>query len=281
MLPFCVSRCFAGHDCCDAKVSLTSIDASTILNQARESPLFNLLHGAEMRIKAILTCFLTIGFLTAMVSAGQANLIVNGDFESPALSTNPNFGPTAFMPASNYVYPGFSAPLTFASWTYNGGAGLIDTSQGSNAWYGNTSPSGFSGNQYAFVQNSGILSQQFSSAVSGPTTISWLEGSRPDFGCCNGNQTYQVLLNGNVIYSNTTPSGQNFTLESAIGSLVAGPNTLKFLGLSKNPDSTVFLDDVTVAAVPEASTWIMMLLGFLGVGLASYRRMGRLAFRLA
>ena len=34
-------------------------------------------------------------------------------------------------------------------------------------------------------------------------------------------------------------------------------------------------------AILKASTWIMMLLGFLGVGLASYRRLGRLAFRLA
>ncbi len=216
-----------------------------------------------------------------MVSASQANLITNGDFENPALSTNPNFGPTAFTPASNYAYPGLFGTLTFDSWTYNGGAGLIDTSQGNNAWYGSTSPSGFSGNQYAFVQNSGTLSQTFNSALAGLTTVSWLEGSRPDLVCCNGNQTYEVLLNGNVIYSNTTPSGQNFLATSAIGSLIAGLNTLEFLGLSQNPDSTVFLDNVSVAAVPEASTWAMMILGFFGVGFAAYRRKSKLVFRLA
>lgn len=32
------------------------------------------------------------------------------------------------------------------------------------------------------------------------------------------------------------------------------------------------LDDVSIAAVPEASTWLMMLLGFVGVGFASYRQ---------
>ena len=38
-------------------------------------------------------------------------------------------------------------------------------------------------------------------------------------------------------------------------------------------------DNVTLAAVPEASTWAMMLLGFLGLGFISYRR--KESFRLA
>ena len=211
-----------------------------------------------------------------MVSAGHADLIANGDFENPALNSNPVFSLPVFMPQSNYVYPN----QTVASWTYVGGAGLIDTSQGNNAWYQNAPPVGFSGNQYAFVQNSGTLSQAFNSALAGLTTVSWLEGSRPDLGCCNGNQTYEVRLNGNVIYSNTTPSGQNFLAVSAIGSLIAGLNTLQFLGLTQNPDSTVFLDDVAVAAVPEASTWAMMILGFFAIGLAAYRRKNKLILRL-
>jgi hypothetical protein len=32
------------------------------------------------------------------------------------------------------------------------------------------------------------------------------------------------------------------------------------------------LDAVSVSAVPEASTWIMMLIGFAGIGFAAYRR---------
>jgi hypothetical protein len=230
-----------------------------------------------MRFKLIRSSFLITAFLGVMVSAGHANLIANSDFENPALNNSPVFGSPPLISAGNYVYPN----QTVANWTYVGGSGLIDTSQGNNAWYGTTSPSGFSGNQYAFVQNSGTLSQTFNSALAGLTTVSWLEGSRPDLVCCNGNQTYEVLLNGNVIYSNTTPSGQNFLATSAIGSLIAGLNTLEFLGLSQNPDSTVFLDNVSVAAVPEASTWAMMILGFFGVGFAAYRRKSKLFLRLA
>ncbi len=36
-----------------------------------------------------------------------------------------------------------------------------------------------------------------------------------------------------------------------------------------------------VAAVPEASTWAMMILGFLGVGLMGYRKQRRASFRVA
>jgi hypothetical protein len=50
------------------------------------------------------------------------------------------------------------------------------------------------------------------------------------------------------------------------------------------------VDDVTInynsvsgaAPVPEASTWAMMILGFLGVGLLAYRRNGNVMnFRIA
>jgi hypothetical protein len=39
--------------------------------------------------------------------------------------------------------------------------------------------------------------------------------------------------------------------------------------------------DDSVAAVPEASTWAMMILGFMGIGFVAYRRKGKPAFRLA
>jgi hypothetical protein len=41
------------------------------------------------------------------------------------------------------------------------------------------------------------------------------------------------------------------------------------------------LDTFTVTAVPEPSTWAMMILGFLGVGFVAYRRKSNYSFRLA
>jgi hypothetical protein len=38
---------------------------------------------------------------------------------------------------------------------------------------------------------------------------------------------------------------------------------------------------VTISAVPEPSTWAMMILGFFGVGFVAYRRKGKQTFRFA
>jgi hypothetical protein len=220
--------------------------------------------------------------LLAIASPASAavNLLSNGGFELPDLNTNPSFGPEAFNPVpGSYVYPGFFGPATYDSWTYNAGGGLINTSVGSNPWYGSTSPSGFEGHQYAFVQGgtTSTLSQTFSSAVAGVTTIQWLEGSRPDFGSFNGAQTYEVLLNNLVLGVFSTLSGQNFELESVNGTLLAGSNTLQFKGLTVDGDHTVFIDDVAVSAIPELSIWGMMLLGFAGIGIVTYRRAKRIS----
>ncbi|MDN3275918.1 PEPxxWA-CTERM sorting domain-containing protein [Frankia sp. RB7] len=48
---------------------------------------------------------------------------------------------------------------------------------------------------------------------------------------------------------------------------------LSFTDLSGgNPNVGNLLDNVSVSAVPEPSTWAMMILGFLGVGVLAYRR---------
>jgi hypothetical protein len=56
-------------------------------------------------------------------------------------------------------------------------------------------------------------------------------------------------------------------------------------GVWNNPETRtselVLLGDFNVAAVPEASTWAMMLLGFCGVGFAAYRRRSESLVRLA
>jgi hypothetical protein len=223
----------------------------------------------------------SLAFLAAVSPASAAvNLITNGGFESPNLTTNPNFGPPAFNPVpGSYVYP----EGTLDDWTYGGGTGLINTSVGSNPWYGSTSPSGYGGQQYAFVQGGSVstLSQTFSSASAGLTTIEWLEGSRPNFGSYDGNQTYEVLLNNVVLGVYSTLSGQNFISESVKGTLVAGLNTLQFEGLTVEGDHTVFVDNVAVSAVPELSTWGMMLLGFAGIGFFAYRRAKKSSAALA
>jgi PEP-CTERM motif len=204
------------------------------------------------------TYLLAATFLAA-ASPVSANVLLNGDFEAPTTAT--------------YTY------LTGLNndWTYTGGSGVINNT-GGIAWFEGSPPSGSSGSQFAFVQSAGSsISQTFSIATAGTYGISWLDAGRPNFGAFAGDQTYQVSLNSSVVGTYSTTSGVGFNDEVAsLGFLSSGLYTLTFLGLPTNhstSDETAFIDNVSVtAAVPEPSTWAMLILGFLGTGFMAYRR---------
>ncbi len=59
---------------------------------------------------------------------------------------------------------------------------------------------------------------------------------------------------------NTNP-GALFTLDASLSNISSGPDAFQVGAIT--------------AAVPEASTWAMMVLGFLGVGFMAYRRKGQ------
>jgi hypothetical protein len=185
--------------------------------------------------------------LLAVPNVSEA-AILNGGFEDPDIA------PTA------YTYP----DATLDDWTYSGGAGLINATVSPNAWWpGGSSPTGYGGDQFAFVQSDGTLSQTFS-ATPGLAAIDWLEAGRPNTGCCNGDQSYEVILNGIVIGSYSTTDGQNFTPESVNVDLLSS-NILTFEGLLET-DNTAFIDNVALAtATPLPATWIMLLSGLTGL----------------
>jgi choice-of-anchor C domain-containing protein len=79
-----------------------------------------------------------------------------------------------------------------------------------------------------------------------------------------------------------TPVSFNFTATGPTETLTFLSTTAGYSGNSTYP--TAFgpaLDNVSVTAVPEPSTWAMMILGFLGVGLVAHRRKRKLAWSLA
>ena len=78
------------------------------------------------------------------------------------------------------------------------------------------------------------------------------------------NESYSGVYSGDPYH--------NFTF-TVVGT---GLDVLKFVS-AQDPAFT-YLDDVSLnAAVPEPSTWAMMILGFMGVGFMAYRRRNRAA----
>jgi hypothetical protein len=202
-----------------------------------------------------------------------APLLVNGGFDDVLVSSitgSPSFV-FPYVNSPGYAYPGLSGgPGTVGSWTYTGGSGLVNPVGEIGLSPIFQGPSAPSDPQYAFLQDVGSISQTFTSSSAGQGTVSWYEGSRINggsFGTPSGIENYEVLLNGNVIYNNTTTQSENFTLEAATGLLLSGANTLEFLGLTNQSDETAFIDTVSVTQTPLPSTWTMLIAGLIAAGL--------------
>jgi hypothetical protein len=93
-----------------------------------------------------------------------------------------------------------------------------------------------------------------------------------------------IVLNGDFANPIATLVGttvQNFNhLTEFSFSPTLGPNTLDFVITDTGPP-TAFRVDGFASAVPEPSTWAMMILGFMGVGFMAYRRKNKHSFRFA
>ena len=82
-------------------------------------------------------------------------------------------------------------------------------------------------------------------------------------------QTTQIQIGGSAIQS-ITPVDNSYHLITLTFTNVSGQ--LSFTDLGPSNQQGNLLDNVSVAAVPEPSTWAMMVLGFLGLGFLTYRR---------
>ncbi len=145
--------------------------------------------------------------------------------------------------------------------------------------FGDTSFSGVAGGIFFNPPTDGSF-QAFFGPVSGfggiTQTVSHSGGSFVvsfDIGQAGGAGNY-VDFGGSTILSNIADTGGAWTHYSFTVSAGANP-TLTF-GFF-NPPSYYVLDNVSIAGVPEAATWAMMIAGFGLVGAAMRRRSAALA----
>lgn len=154
---------------------------------------------------------------------------------------------------------------------FYGNSGLENNS---GAW-GFTTPPG--GGLVAFVQSNpgqgssagtgvpGDVTLTFGSLTSGLNyLVSFEVESRPGYGV-----GLPFTVNG-VGYG--TPSQSGWTAESYAFTATGATENVSFAVANIGSDASIGVNSVSVSAVPEPSTWAMLLIGFAGLGFAAARR---------
>jgi hypothetical protein len=222
--------------------------------------------------------------LTTAASAVPLTLVgpIAGNTVGPQSTSNPCIicGTAAQQPAT----------MGFNNFINTGGIAshnLFSTNQGAGSNNGFEVPEGVQGTPYTVGQLEGILnSNTFNIGIDVNTT-----GARGET-----LQLFEVIINGAVAYNYVGPTlignianngngFADFTLNTVNLSGFSDNSTVLFHatwnGASDGAESFFLLDAPRVGAVPEPSTWAMMILGFAGVGFMAYRRKRQGAFRFA
>lgn len=198
--------------------------------------------------------------IVAMVGASgaRANIVLDGDFS---------------VPSGGASFTTYSAGQSFGPWNVNSGSvDLIG-----NYWQSPTI-SGGSVDLDGFFQ-AGSISQLLTVPTTGLYNLSFALAGNPDGGA--GTKTvFVTVASASQIYNFTVTNADNhsdmgYVIEVLNNiSLTAGsPTTLTFASLDDAQSAFgPVIGAVNMSAVPEPSTWAMIIIGFCTVGFLSYRK---------
>ena len=246
-----------------------------------------------MRLTAIILSLSAVATMSTGVANAATNLVVNGNFESTTNGTNKQLA-NATTTETNRT--------TLTGWTSdNGNDGgynfVLDANtaktNASAIWLKNPvtddnngyTASANGGNIFASdaLYYPGTLSQTVTGLTKDATyalTFDYALAQQVGFNGANTDNFWQVGL-GNKTYSSSAlsiASGGFSGWQTATMYFTAGGTTelLSFLAKTSSPGAPPFLllDGVSVTAVPEPTTWGMMLGGIGLVGFLARRRQG-------
>ncbi len=207
--------------------------------------------------------------LLAASSPASANLIIDGSFESPSI------GAVFYQNYGAHTDDPWSGSSFSLAWSIKPDTN-VDIVNPIVGW--GAGATAYAGQQILDLVGYGSTGgiEQFIPTQAGKTyTFSFAYANNP--GTPGAAASYELVgintvLSGLVNHSSSVNDALNWTIYS--GTFVADNSStrLRFDTTFGANNGGIMLDAVSVSAVPEASTWIMMLIGFAGIGFAAYRR---------
>lgn len=198
-----------------------------------------------------------LGALALAPTQAFAANVVNGSFEAPV------------VPGSCCVT---SPPTAIPGWTATPNVNVVKGTFSSSA--GNLAQQGDQYLDLVGEGGTGSISQLLNTVAGNTYTLSFWYSHNLFSGPLTASASYSVAdLTGTVTHS--TGSSANLDWRLFTGTFTGtGSDTLSFVNLTGGPNEGIFLDNITIAAVPEPGTWLMMLVGFGFIG-AQMRRGSR------
>lgn len=218
----------------------------------------------------------SVAMIAAAGPASAATVIFTSTFEGAGNSDNLRTGandPNTQTPAGT-----FGTYLQADGWTATGANNPIELQ---NNVAGAPDPSG--GNVFVELDSTRNSSMSRTIAAGGNYTLSFLYSPRP--GRSASTNGIEVLLNGVVFNPPGVVTGGPFGTTQwstvNIGSFFAAAgSTLTFRAAGTSDSFGGYVDNITLAAVPEPAAWAMMIMGFGLIGGALRSRKTNVATRV-
>ena len=167
---------------------------------------------------------------------------------TPPVASAATFADAGFEtnPAGSGFFGFVSAP-TGSAWNFTGQAGV----SANKTAFTQYNPSAPEGRQVAFLQNQGSISQTINNLAAGTYHIDFAMAQRTNW--TNTPETFQVLVDKQVVGTYTTSGGTYQSKSSGSVTLGSGRHTFTFQGLNSSGDSTVLLDNISLVAEGTSS----------------------------
>jgi hypothetical protein len=201
----------------------------------------------------------------AMGAQASTNLVQNGAVDGSTTSYTYNDTPATVQQFYGAV-PSTSG--TVANWD----GSFVSIASGNGDWGNPSGLTGFSnatfGGYVAGIQADATLYQSLDLAA-GTYKLTWSDANR-NWG---GNQSYSVTFGNVTVDTLATQVGAGWHTQTVTFTLAEDTEAyLSFVGGTSygNTDATTFIDNVSVTAVPEPTSLLMM--GVAALGLVGWRR---------
>jgi hypothetical protein len=176
----------------------------------------------------------TLGtFTTAWPTTGLAISLTN---PGPSIGAGPAVSDSSF---ETPTVSGYQYNPTGTAWTFTSTAGI---SQAGGPFNPSVGPP--DGTQAAFIQNQGTMSQSISGWAAGNYTITFYGAQRSD----GSHQTFNVLVDGNVVGTFTPPSQSAYTSYTTPAfTVTAGSHTIEIAGTVTGQSGII--DEVSIQVI--------------------------------